>query len=492
MRLTLLGGYYQARSVIANAQRCLNYYPEFNPKDAPVPVTHYQRPGLRALAQGPNSPIRGLWRASNGNGYCVIGQGVYSISPAWQLTKLGELAAVGTNICSLIDNSVTALLVDGSNLGYTIDLATNGFAQFVDPTGLFQGADRVDYMDTFVLWNMPGTKNFGSTLSNTLAIDPTYIAAKTDYPDPLATLIVNRHELLLVGQLKSELWFDAGNVGFPFAELPGAYFEHGTCAKYSVASADISSFWLGQDLQGEGVVFRARGYECTRISNHAIEQAIQQYPTLADAIGYTYQQDGHVFYVLTFPSGDATWVFDDATALWHQRGWTDPNGLVHRERANCCAFINGVNVVGDWQNGTLYALDRTAYTDNVGGLAGPITCVRTFPHLLEGIDKASGRSMLLDGKRIRIDMFEADIESGNSDPTVAPGPFKLSLRWSVNRGKSFGNAVQQSLGEPGQFGQYPLWRNLGLARDPVFELSHSASGATALNGAWVEAEVLQT
>ena len=45
-KVPLVGGAYQARSIIANAQRCVNLYPEENQSDAPFPTTHYQTPGL--------------------------------------------------------------------------------------------------------------------------------------------------------------------------------------------------------------------------------------------------------------------------------------------------------------------------------------------------------------------------------------------------------------------------------------------------------------
>jgi hypothetical protein len=488
-RLGLIGGCYQARSGIANDQRCVNYYPEINQKDAPVPLTFYQRPGLRVVAQGPVAPVRQTYRASNGNGYCCIGSGIYSISPTWQLTLLGQISADRVNPVSMIDNGIDMLIVDGSAFGWTVHLATNAFAAFVDPTGLFVGGDRADVIDTFILNNIPGTNDFISTLSNELAYDPLYIAGKSDYPDPLMALIVNRHEILLIGQLKTEVWYDAGNANFPFAELPGAYFEHGTCAKYSVASSDISVFMLSQDLQGAGMVMRVRGYECKRISTHAIEQIIQSYPTISDAIGYTYQQQGHLFYVLCFPSGDATWVYDDSTDLWHQRAWTDGNGQLHRHRSNCGAWINGTNVVGDWQNGALYAQDLTVFTDNVAGVAGSISWIRGFPQILAGAN-AQGQEVPWDGRRMRHKRFAADIECGMAPVDATGKSASISLRWSDDRGKTWGNAVLQSLGAPGFYTTEAIWRSLGEGRYRVYELYHSVAGPAALNGAWIDSEVL--
>lgn len=494
-RLELIGGFYQARWVGANAQRCVNYYPEFNPKDAPVPVTHYQRPGLVPMASDPlnPAPCRGLYQSSNGKGYTVIGQGVYAIDAQWNLVKLGTLVAQRTSPVSMIDNGTTVLLVDGSGLGYTITLANNAFAPFVDDTGTFTGADRVDYIDTFILWNVPNTNQFGSTLSNVLTIDPTYIASKTDYPDPLQALIVNRHEILLIGRLKTEVWYDAGNTGFPFAELPGAYFEHGTVAKYSVASSDISVFWLGQDLQGTGVVFRAKGYECTRISTHAMEDLFQTYskgPGLSDAIGYTYQQGGHYFYVLSFPAANATWVYDDATQLWHQRAFTDAQGTLNRDRGNCGAFINGVNCVGDWENGTIYALDRDTYTDTVAGTAYAVSFIRGFPHLLTGTNSqgqpAYGNGMLIEHNALRVDIQVGKVpEAVPDDETLR----NIYLRYSDDRGETWSNQVPYAIPQ-GRYLERPVWNNLGQAMDRVYEISHSLPGPVALQGAWVDGKVL--
>jgi hypothetical protein len=78
----------------------------------------------------------------------------------------------------------------------------------------------------------------------------------------------------------------------------------------------------------KGIVYRANGYTAQRISTHAVEWQIQQYGNLSDAIAYTYQQDGHSFYVLIFPSANTTWVFDVATSLWHERA-AFINGNVH-------------------------------------------------------------------------------------------------------------------------------------------------------------------
>ena len=497
-RLALTIGSQLARSPLANAQRCLNLYPEINSKDSPVPLTFYQRPGLRLVAQGPaGGPVRGLYRASNGKGYAVIGQLVYAISPTWGLTQIGQISSTAGTPVYVTDNGASALLVDGSQQGWTWPLASNAFSQFSDPTGLFQGATRVATIDGFMIWNVLGTNQFGSTLDFSLTIDPTYVAAKANYPDPIQSLLVNHRQILLVGQLTSETWYDAGLTAFPFAQLPGADHEHGTGAPYSLADADVSTFWLGQNRQGAGIVMRTRGYKAERVSDHAVEYAIRKIKNavgISDAIGYCYQQDGHLFYVLTFPAGDQTWVFDDSNELWHQQAWTDSNGLLHRHRGNCFAYINDQNVVGDWQNGSLYVMDPTVYSDTVYGNAGPITFARGFPHLSSvlvnlgqpGLD----RPVPWSGQRVQFTKFQLDLQCGNAGLDAAGHPPLVKLRWSVDRGVTFGQTVLQAAGPPGAYETVPTWQALGIGRDVVFEVEYSLAGEAALNGAWIDAKLL--
>lgn len=506
-RLPLLGGSYLARSPLAAATRSINLFPEKNPKESPIPVTLYQRPGLLPLA-APQIPAigRNVWRASDGTGFAVIGATVYYVAPDWSLNIVGDMTPGRTNPCSLVDNGIQVMIVDGSPSGWYFNLATrDGWTQIADES--FSGATRLDYIDTFILWNELNpdgthTNRFRSTLSNQIVpLDPLYVAAKTMWPDPLQALIVNNHQINLIGQVKSENWYDSGDAQFPFAALPGSYVEHGTVAPYSVCSQDISVYFLGQDYQGIGVVFRKRGYECQKISSHALDVAIRRMysaGTVADCIGWTYQQDGHVFLVLEFPSGNQTWVYDEAVGepeeAWHQRCWTDANGGLNRERVNSYASLYGKQVGVDWENGTLYAMDLDTYTDTVQEIVGAISWIRTFPHLMSGIDKKTGQPVLANGKMVRHDRFQLDIQVGlvpNSfDDLGQPIQPQVKLRWSDDRGMSWGEDVLQTTGTFGKFITRPQWRGVGQAMDRVYEVEFSGPGPQALNGAWVEGEVL--
>ena len=477
MQLALLSGAYEARSIIASAQRCVNLYPQINQREsflmlpqmagAPTILTHYPTPGLTLLTTATSNGWRGLYRANNGQLYGVCGTKVYAISSTWKLTELGSIGTLLTPV-SMSDNGITLLLVDGSTTGHTVDLATNAFAVLTDTTGAFVGADRVDYIDTFFLFNSPGTQAFYTSLSNTTQFDPLYIANKTGRADKLVTLAVCRREIWLLGERSTEVWYDSGDSAFPFQIVSGAFIEHGCIAKYSVAIQDVNVFWLSQDAQGHAIVMMGSNYNAQRISTHAIEHEIQKYDVLSDAVAHIHQVEGHTFYVLTFPSADKTWVFDVATNLWHERMWLDTNGNEHRVRPQVGTYAYGSFVVGDWQNGNLYSYDLENYTDN----DVPIRRIRSFPHVLNEL------------KRISYRQFMADMQAG-ADKTPGDDP-TVFLRWSDDRGASWGNPVAQDLGAQGETLINLQWQRLGMARDRVFELSWTSSVPTALNGAYID------
>jgi hypothetical protein len=473
MRVPLVGGAYTARSLIANAQRCVNLYPEANPEDAAAKVTHYPTPGLTVVSTPPVAgECRAIYTATNGQRYDVIGSQVYAVDAANVYTQIGTLFSQAGHV-SIQDNGANAFVVDGTMNGWTIDIITNVMTQVTDAS--FYGADRVDIVDGYFIFNKPGTEQFYISNYQDITFNSLDIASKSTYPDKLVTHAVMHREIWLFGELTTEIWYNTGASDFTFGRMPGVFVEHGCAAKHSIAKHDLTLFWLSKDLQGQGLVMAGKNYTASRISTHAIEQEFSTYARLDDAIGYTYQQGGHPFYVLTFPTANKTWCFDMSTGLWHQRGYLEADGSFSRHRGACHSFNQSRNLVGDYATGVVFMLDQNAYTDN----GNPLLRVRSFPHI--------GAS----GKRAFFRQLVADMEVGQgvAGDTSDPAVF---LRWSDDRGFSWGNAVQGSLGKAGEYISVIQYQRLGYARDRVFELSWSAPVKTALNGAYIDISAART
>lgn len=479
-RLPLTLGAYSSRSIISSAQRCVNLFAEKNPSDSPTEYTYYPSAGLRLLSEAPvPAGARCAFRANTGDLYYICGVNVYYVSPAWAFTLLGTIT-VGSNICYMADNGTTAVLVDSTTTGYQIDLttrvmttitaATNGPPPAALSVYEFNGGTRVDVMDGYIVVNDRGTRNFRSTYLNQIIWDALFFAAKNGFSDNLVAAVCQKREIWLIGEKTTELWFNAGTPDFPFAIQQGPFIAHGCVAPYSIATSNGAVYWLTQDQNGTNILGRGEGYKVTPVSTRALETEWSTYSTTADAIGFCFQQNGHPFYQITFPTADKTWRFDESTGQWHEPVWTDGNGVEHRHRANVTAFAYGINVVGDWETGALYALDPNVYTDN----GAPMQWRRGFPHVVD------------DGNRVIYPGFALDAQCGASAGSPPADQPTVLLRYSDDRGQTWSNPIQQSLGNTGEYLVQAQWNRLGMARDRVFEVYGTIPGFFAVNGAWLD------
>ena len=475
MRVELISTPYDGKSVIASGQECVNLYAEINDKDpqAPAKVTYYPMPGS-VLYSDPNFErnARGSYRTSIGTGYYVVGPNVYFLNSSGILIFIGAIADRTSQII-FADNGIVCVMVDGVN-GYVIDLQTNALGIITDPN--FYGADYVAQLDTFFIFNYPDTNLWYISVSNadytqlttTGGFDPLDIAAKSGFNDPIVGIITVHGELWLIGDLTTEVWIGTGAADFYFQRQQGAYINHGCAAQYSIATIDVLVCFIMQDQQGNGIIVQGQGYDITEISTPRVVSEIKKYSTIEDAIGFCFQIEDHAYYALVFPTASKGWVYDFKSKQWAEWNWVDDNGNFLRPRANCCMFINGVNLVGDWENGRLLKLDINTYTDD----GQPLVWVRTFPHMVNNNNKVTYLS------------FQADLQPGTiEDQTDDP---QISLSWSDNKGVSYGNPVLQSIGMTGGYTVVPKWSRLGQARDRVFKLSCSANAKQSLNGGFIE------
>ncbi len=467
MKSPILGSSYVARSVNAADNRMVNLYPEAIPEGGKEAGFLSRAPGLRLLGVAGDGPCRGMWQFGN-YGYVVSGEKLYRIDSLWTVTELGTVT--GSGPVSMSDNG-TQLFVACNPDGFIYNASNGSFQQIVDPD--FPGAVTVGYIDGYFVFNAPDSQRFYVTaILDGTDIDSLDFASAEGSPDGLVSLIVDHREVWLFGTNSVEVWYDAGTPDFPLARIQGAFNEIGCAATYSVAKLDNGLFWLGADARGQGVVYRANGYTGQRVSTHAVEWQIQQYGSLSDAIGYTYQQDGHAFYVLNFPSANATWVYDVATNAWHERAGF-AYGRFTRHRGNCQMAFNSEIVIGDYESGNFYAFDMTEYADN-GQIQKWLRSWRALP---------TGQNNL---KRTAQHSLQLDCETGVGITTGQGSDPQVMLRWSDDGGHTWSNEHWRSMGRIGEYGYRTIWRRLGMTlklRDRVYEVSGTDPVKIAIMGA---------
>lgn len=425
-----------------------------------------------------NLPGRGAWELPGGKqSLWVIGNGCFLMTVATPLTgstqaafTIKRVGTLNTNTgpVSIRDNGVggTAVIVDGP-YGYYYTVATQAFIQITDPA--FLGADRVAFIDGWWVFNQPGTQVFYTPTSTySLAFNGSNFALKDGATDLLVSLIENKEELWLIGEKTTEVWYDAGGQFFPFQRLVSTMLQVGCSAKHSVARFNSENsdglMWLGKSERGQNVVIKIVGFTAKVISTPAINDAISSYTKVDDAFAYTYQEDGHEFYMLTFPSavneyggGGMTWCYDGSTDMWHQRLSYEPYSQSwNRHRSSCFLNFQNQRLVADYQNGSIYQMTRQAYTD-----AGwPLVAWRRAPHIWDGAAR----------ERVFMAFLQIEFRPGvgnQSGPGFDP---QAVLQISRDAGTTFGQMLNRSIGRAGQFLTRTIWRRLSFARDAVIDL----------------------
>lgn len=363
----------------------------------------------------------------------------------------------------------------GGGSGFTLASPTFGASVGVYKIPLpFSVPLIANYEDGFGVCVEAGTTTvWQSNLFDLSVWDPLNFSDVEARPTNLVSIGFLHRQLVMLQERTAEVWINTGSTGFVFAEEQGVHIETGCVAPYSVAQAGESLIWLAQNAEGRNYVVQMQGYEPVEISTDAIEYAMAQYPTVSDAIAYAYRMEKRVFYVLTFPSANATWACEVSgrTRLWHQWLYFS-NGAYSRHRSNCGVFFAGKTIVGDYQSGNLYALNLDTYTDNGQSirrtrswraLGAPTETPVRFKYLW--IDMQSGVGVAEDDNPQM--MLDYSDDGGHT--------------WSAER---FGAA-----GKTGEYGQRVKFNRLGsTARDQgedrIWRIATSDQFAVALIGAW--------
>jgi hypothetical protein len=467
------GPTYALASLAADAQRAINIYPEIVESGTGKAKLYYRAtPGLAAWGTLPTAPVRGLW-AGSGILYAVGGSKLYSVSSGGTPTLRGDVTDDATHSpVQFFPNSAgTELFIVSAGQAF-VDTGTGPVSAPVPaddrvdaafPAGQVGTASTAAQLDGFfIAAKFDSNRFFLSALNDATSWDALDFAQKEGYPDNIARVIADHEELWLMGDETLEAWRNEGAADFPFRRDPGAFIHQGCIARFSAVNLIDGPAWLAGDTRGRAVAVRAQGFQPVRCSTHAIEQAWATYSTVADAIGYTYTDGGHHFWVLTFPTANATWVFDLSTGMWHERAY---GPSLDRHRGRCHAFCYEKHLVGDHTTGVIYRMEPGLYSD-----AGTdIRRVRTAPHLAE-------ENVLIVHHRLQI---EIDDMPGNHTA--------VTVDWSNNGGSTWSSAHTASTSSalPNKLRRL-IWRRLGVARDRVYRVTFTQQYPLSVINAYLE------
>jgi hypothetical protein len=458
MEIPFIGGAYQGRSIQMDPQECVNWYVELD-KEGGAPMALIGCPGTTQFGGGGATvPVRQMI-VVGGYLYVVAGDTLYKIdSDGTTVSVISGTLTTLTGYLYMEHDGTHLMVVDPGIAGYYYDTAGAGSLTQITAPG-FPIPSSLTWQDGYFIVSQYNSGNFFISAP----YDPTSWDA-LDYgtaeasPDNLLRVFSDHLNLWLIGEKTTEIWYNSGSALFPFERIPGAYILQGIKAPGSMAAGAESIFWLTDKLQ----VIQVTGTSPKFVSTRQIEYQIAScvFPQ-TDAIGFCYSDEGHEFYVLTFPSGAATWVYDATTGFWHKRAsWpVIGNGQYGRHRANCYAYFASNHLVGDYANGKIYRWCLNVYDDNGQTLAA----IRT------------AQTMRSDQKTMFFHNLELNFEKGVGTVVGQGLTPQAILTWSDDGGETYSNELWSGIGAPmGDIGEYKMrtrWSRLGKSRNRVWRVA---------------------
>lgn len=474
---------------------CQNLYPEIISNDSPHSNSKYYLRsilGFESLLEFPDIYCRGLFIASSiDRMVAVYGTSVYVIekyADNYRKIKVGEVAG-GVNRISIAESGGDdpwILIADGftlhtfkikepfSILGNTyqnLELPVNNNDVEIQPTyvtyeyGYLTINDKnSNYFyrsEKFPLESgQDGTVNMKPFTFDKLSGDeaPNGFYINADYSTDNITAMISVNSYLFVfGKKSCQMYTYSGDSTYPFNTTTANASKIGILSPDSLAAINDTIFWIGANTEGQFGIFNAT--QCsnvTRISNNNIERVISKMKKPEDATGFTWTENGHAFYAITFNTDDITLVYDMSTGLWHNRVSTDPNlNEDHKWRYSYSVLFDNKLIFGCDYNLVVQKTDKfTEHDDN------------RIIRLRRGGCTIDGYSPFI------IDNISFIVNNGycsTINPTIKP---KLMFRYS-NNGSTFSNERIGYMGRQGQYGYYTEFPRLGMGRIWNFELSCS-------------------
>jgi hypothetical protein len=449
MRFGFVGPSYTVASTSIADEECINLYAQtvesqgaivptsaYGGKNAQGLRSYFGTPGLAVFAAFSGPSVANTIRTPQGRVFVVSGDQFSELFSNGTFNVVQSIAS-DANPASLACNGPQILIVYAGH-AYCFTLATGAI---LEVTGQLAGIPvKVQYSDSFFIVSFQNSNEFqmsqvldGTTWPGQLVNEVSV------FSDQIVSIAVNHRELWVFGQNHAQPYQDTGSAEI-FDVIPGALIESGIASPFCVDRLDNSLFWISNDERGGRMAWRSNGYTPTRVSTYAVETDLNSYPSVDGMVSYSYQDRGHLFWVIYVPGAQWSWCYDVVESLWHKRAfWNAATNSWQAHFSWNHVYAFGQHLVGDWNSGNLYTMSANNFMDN----GQTKRWLRRTPAILSEMERVFHRELTID-----FDMGNLNTVAPSDLPNFAPslfGPNAGTVAVDVNNGtaswQSPGNAL---------------------------------------------------
>jgi len=453
--IDIVGGSKFARYPQITSESTTNMFVSGKDVGKPSLVDYF---GYKKVLDFGTGEARGVFFSTRlGSLIVVFGSKVYRVSTFLTASQVGELDTSKGDV-SITDNINSQITLEDNNKIYVYDYANSTFSKpAIDFVPVF-----LDYQDTYTI----ATDNEGnwrlSESSNSLiwpALDFRQLQTKAD---TLKAAVVLNRQLWIIGTKASEVWYDQGNQLFPYVRDNSVSIDYGAVSTSSIAKGFNKLVWLGKNEKSQNVIVFTEGGPPIELSPEGLDYVLNTVSYPESSYGFIYQQDGHIFYQITFNKDNFTIVYDFTSGEWHRA--TDEK--LNHHIAKDIVFFNGKTYFISFNDSALYEMssDITTYDGE------------EIPRI-----RVLGPVKFEDDEPFIINHVNIQMEQGQNS-----GITKVDLSVAKNSGNSFGNVVSQDVSPTGYRQGKVDWNGLGRAINITLQFRFWSKGRFVVTGGSME------
>lgn len=377
------------------------------------------------------------------------------------------------------NNSKQVILVDGVD-GWVFDISASPTIVQITDTFFTSISNPLDvaYLNGHIIVAFgSGNKWIISNIEDATTYNALNFAFITSAGNQLLTGVrVSSSRIYLFGSTITEVWYPTGQASsFPFARDDNSTASFGCSSNATIQAGVIqvkslyrifpdmenAVIWLGAWPQGTPKVLMSSMGTTNTISDEATEYKIQQLSTVEDAVGILLTINAMTFYILTFPTGNLSLMYNFDLKMWTELQMI--NGSYYF--ASCHSVFNNVNYLGSFLAPTISRMDDNLSYNGTEA----IHCVRTIPII-----------NLPSYERLGLDRFDLEMRSGTGLKTTEQlsdltySPFNLNpevyLSHSVDGGYHFSQQRPVTTGAVGQADWKIFWQGFPVSTRHVIKV----------------------
>lgn len=384
----------------------------------------------------------------------VIDDGVYSISNDFARTLIGSIDTFSGAVFISENNANEIVITENTDNIYIFNYDAQTFVK----VNIGFRIGYVTFLDGYIIgpeletsrWRLSELNNASSWPD-----DAQHVGLLQSQPDIVVSCETLQRQLFIFGENITEVWLDlpTPQLPFPFQRQNSISIEYGCISPNTIASGFDRLCWLGSNEYSGPTLLVSTGGVPQKIATDGIEFELDRIENPEDSFGFLFEEAGHIFYQITFPSDNLSYSYDFTEGSFVNV--TDSNLRAHIARK--MSYFNDTHLFITDKDGGLYEMGTEFFTYKE--TTDPDDEGHTIPR-----SRITPPFRLPGAKRFVANTASLTIEQGYTNKEM-----KVDLSLSKDGAQTFGNTWSKSLNKTGNRANKLNYRSLGSANDLTFQ-----------------------